>query len=245
VILAIPPTMMHRIEFTPGLPPLREQLCKRAFMGSTMKVIVIYRKAFWRDAGFSGEAFYLGDINLCPVSICFDNVSADGKMNSLLVFINASQTLRWTAMEKAERKKAVIVQLCKYFGDEAKDVIEYYEKDWGLHPWTRGCPVNLFPPKLLTLCGETLRKPIGKIHFAGTETAMEWQGYMDGAVESGERAATEVLKRLNDKILTDMKEDPYWSRAGTVKRSILSAKVLILVSIFFAILAWYWKTSGK
>lgn len=37
-----------------------------------------------------------------------------------------------------------------------------------------------------------IRKPIGKLHFAGTETATKWSGYMDGAIDAGERAAREV-----------------------------------------------------
>ena len=46
---------------------------------------------------------------------------------------------------------------------------------------------------LLSRYGSTLRAPIGGVHFAGTETADHWQGYMDGAVRAGERAAREVL----------------------------------------------------
>jgi monoamine oxidase len=49
---------------------------------------------------------------------------------------------------------------------------------------------------VLTSFGESLREPVGRIHWAGTETATVWNGYMDGALESGERAAREVLARL-------------------------------------------------
>jgi monoamine oxidase len=41
--------------------------------------------------------------------------------------------------------------------------------------------------------GPLLRKRFGRVHWAGTETAGYWNGYMDGAVRSGERAAREVL----------------------------------------------------
>lgn len=50
-----------------------------------------------------------------------------------------------------------------------------------------------FPPGVLTNLGHTLRKPEGRIHWAGTETATDWPGFMEGAVRSGERAADEVL----------------------------------------------------
>jgi monoamine oxidase len=52
------------------------------------------------------------------------------------------------------------------------------------------------PPGALTSYGSALREPVGPIHWAGTETAQIWNGYMDGAIESGERAAREVLQRL-------------------------------------------------
>ena len=44
--------------------------------------------------------------------------------------------------------------------------------------------------------GKAIREPVGRIHWAGTETSTYWNGYMDGAVRSGERAAAEVLAEL-------------------------------------------------
>jgi monoamine oxidase len=52
------------------------------------------------------------------------------------------------------------------------------------------------PPGALTEFGRALREPVGPIHWAGTETASVWTGYMDGAVRSGERAAAGVLEAL-------------------------------------------------
>jgi monoamine oxidase len=68
--------------------------------------------------------------------------------------------------------------------------------DWAREVWTRGCPVGFAPPGVLTEYGRWIRKPIGRIHWAGTETSTYWNGYMDGAVRSGERAAREVLAAL-------------------------------------------------
>ena len=47
-------------------------------------------------------------------------------------------------------------------------------------------------PGILVAYGHLLRKPVGRIHWAGTETSTQWCGYMDGAVRSGERVAAEV-----------------------------------------------------
>ena len=48
-----------------------------------------------------------------------------------------------------------------------------------------------------TLSFREIRKPVGNIFFAGTETATQWSGYMEGAVQAGERAAREVGKNLD------------------------------------------------
>ena len=66
----------------------------------------------------------------------------------------------------------------------------------GASRYTRGCPVAIAPPGLLTTYGRALREPVGRLHWAGTETSTYWNGYMDGAVRAGERAAREVLERL-------------------------------------------------
>jgi monoamine oxidase len=70
------------------------------------------------------------------------------------------------------------------------------EIDWTRERWTQGCPTGHFGPRTLTRYGPALGRPVGRIHFAGTETADYWAGYMDGAVRSGERAAREVASRL-------------------------------------------------
>ena len=79
------------------------------------------------------------------------------------------------------------------YGEMARTPREYLERNWAEEEWTRGCYGGFFPPGAWTSLGELLRKPVGRIHWSGTETATEWSGYFDGAVQSGERAASEVL----------------------------------------------------
>jgi monoamine oxidase len=96
-------------------------------------------------------------------------------------------------MSPASRRAAVINQYAKFFGSQALRPKAFFETSWSGEQWTRGCPVGI--PSLGTLLsyGPRLRAPVGRIHWAGTETADYWNGYMDGAVRSGERAAAEVL----------------------------------------------------
>ena len=81
----------------------------------------------------------------------------------------------------------------KFFGPRAARAVEYVEKYWAAEEWSRGCYSGHFGTGVWTGYGEALREPVGRIHGAGTETAEVWNGYIDGAVRSGERAAREVL----------------------------------------------------
>jgi monoamine oxidase len=90
----------------------------------------------------------------------------------------------------------VLDELDALFGAEAKSPTAFYDTRWTNERYTRGCPVAIAGPGTLLAYGEKLRAPVGRVHWAGTETAGYWNGYMDGAVRSGERAAAEVLAAL-------------------------------------------------
>ena len=85
----------------------------------------------------------------------------------------------------------------RYFGSEAEAERPRLPRQvWAADPWSRGCYVGYMPPGRAPRLPERVREPVGRIHWAGTETATEWAGYMDGAIESGQRAAAEVLAAL-------------------------------------------------
>jgi monoamine oxidase len=128
-----------------------------------------------------------------PVKVTFDNSPPDGTPGVLLGFIEGDDARLWGERPAAERRAAVLESLARYLGPRARAALDYLEHDWSADPWTRGCYAGLMPPGVLTSYGTALRAPVGRIHWAGTETAEVWNGYMDGAVRSGERAAAEVL----------------------------------------------------
>jgi len=96
----------------------------------------------------------------------------------------------------AQRRAAVLDGFARYFGEAARTPTGYVEKDWTDDPWTKGCPTGHTPPGVLSRYGPALRRATGRVHWAGSETSTYWQGYMDGAVRSGERAAAEALAAL-------------------------------------------------
>lgn len=189
VIVAMAPVLAGRIDWRPALPPRRLQLMHRMPMGSVIKCIAIYPRPFWRERGESGQS--INDTG--PLAITFDDSAPDGRHGALLGFVLGDRAREWGARGGRERRAAVVKQLTTLFGDEAAQPVEYIEKDWCADPWSAGCYVGIMPPGVITRYGPILREPVGPVHWAGTETATVWSGYMDGAIQSGERAAAEVL----------------------------------------------------
>lgn len=114
----------------------------------------------------------------------------------LLAFVGGSTWKTYGRLPLAQRKRAVLEGFAAMFGDEALHPIEYTEHDWTLEPWTTGGPIALPQPGLIASHASEIRKPFGRVHWAGTETSTYWSGFMDGAVRAGERAAGEVLEIL-------------------------------------------------
>lgn len=189
VVVAVPPTLAGRIAYDPPMPPARDSLTQRMPHGSVIKTHLVYERPFWRDRGLSGEA--AGDT--APAKVIFDAtpVGVDGP-GVLLAFIEGADGLAMGARTPEQRRTAVAAVLAQLFGEQARHPIAYLEKDWSAEPWTRGCYGAHLPPGAWTQVGAALRTPVGRIHWAGTETAVRWCGYIDGAISSGERAAAEV-----------------------------------------------------
>ena len=193
-IVSIPPTLAGRIRYSPALPGGRDQLTQRVPMGSVIKCMAVYDEPFWRAEGLSG----MTTSDTGPVKLTYDNSPpGDSPRGVLLGFIEGQEAREFTSASKAERREAVLTSLERYFGAQARTgVKKYLDKSWAEEVWTRGCYVGYTPPGVLVGYREALREPVGRIHWAGTETATVWNGYLDGAIESGRRAAAEVLAAL-------------------------------------------------
>ncbi|WP_404362667.1 flavin monoamine oxidase family protein [Marinobacter sp.] len=123
----------------------------------------------------------------------FDQSQSDGGIGILVGFIDGDNAIKMSGKDESTRRKQVISDLVHYFGPEASNPIAYVEQDWTKEEWSQGCYVAHAAPGTITSFGETIRQPCGRIHWAGTETATEWTGYLDGALQSGIRASREVL----------------------------------------------------
>jgi monoamine oxidase len=112
-------------------------------------------------------------------------------------FIEGGEGRRWSNAHPEDRKKAAMACFVTYFGDKAANTIDYVEGNWPAEQWSRGCYGAFFPAGTWTSCGPALRQPVGRIHWAGTETSEVFAGYIVGAVRSGERVAAEVMEVLD------------------------------------------------
>jgi monoamine oxidase len=192
-VVALPPALAARIAFDPPLSGRRDQLLQRVAMGATVKCVATYDRPFWRERGLSGE----GVSTVGPITATFDDTPADGGQPALLGFVVGDAARRWATMPEASRRREAADALARLFGPEAATPTGYMEKNWAEAEWTRGCPVGVMAPGVLSAYGGGLREPVGRLHWAGTETAVEWNGYMEGALESAERAVAEVTSRLD------------------------------------------------
>jgi monoamine oxidase len=192
VIVAVPPVLAGRIRHSPGLPPSRVELTRTMPQGTLLKVTAVYDRPFWRDKGLNGTAVSLNG----PVNATFDDSPPDGSPGVLFGFVGGDEGRRFRTQSRADRRAAVLQNFANYFGDEALRASRYFDTDWPGAKWSRGGPVGIAGPGVLLNHGPALREPVGPIHWAGTETSNYWNGYMDGAVRSGKRAAREVMDEL-------------------------------------------------
>jgi monoamine oxidase len=193
VIVAIPPVLCGRLAYDPPMPGLRDQLTQRMPQGSVIKCMAVYEKPFWREQGLTGQS----TSDRGPVKLTFDNSPPDGSPGVLLGFLEGRQARELGRVGESERRAAVIDCFTRVFGPTAASPERYVDRSWADEEWTRGCYGCYLPPGGWTACGSALRPPIGPIHWASAETATTWAGYMDGAVQSGQRAAQEVLAELS------------------------------------------------
>ncbi len=192
-LLAVPPVLAGRLCYFPALPGYRDQLTQRIPMGTVIKVHCLYERPFWRDAGYSGQA----TSDEGAVRLTFDNTPAQGLPGVLMGFIEGHEGRIWGRKTREEREAEVIACLTRYFGEQAAHPLVYEEMNWSEEEYSRGCYAGVMVPGAWLGYGEALRQPVGTLHWAGTETATVWNGYMDGAVQSGERAAQEIIAALH------------------------------------------------
>jgi len=251
--------MVQRLDFSPPLPSAKAQLLQRWGLGYYTKVVCVYKRAFWRLDGYSGETLVDGTghriaRNLPMYSHLFtgsvitmttDAVTVNERneeVSALLAFVLGDPGRKWAALSEEDRRKAVLADLRQLFdNEEALYPIDYREQDWAQEKFSGGCPAGVLPAGALTSFAADLKSSIkSAVFFAGTEQSLVWNGYMDGAVSSGKEAAQAVLTAL--KGTTTERSTQATSQAVVERKyssSFFNIKLeYLLVLIVLTLVAW-------
>ena len=192
VVVAIPPALAGRLDYDPILPGWRDQLTSRLTAGAAVKQFLVYPTPFWREDGLNGRA--LGDLS--PVHSTFDSTPV-GYGHGILLGMSTADGGRGDGPRTPdERRAAFEASVVGYFGPRGRESIEYIERDWLAEEYSRGTYGAQFGPGAWTGYGHALAEPVGRIHWAGTETSPVWNGHLEGAVRSGSRVANELLRAM-------------------------------------------------
>ncbi|WP_454175675.1 flavin monoamine oxidase family protein [Gordonia sputi] len=189
VVVAIPQTLAGRLRYSPPLPIDRDAVTQQFPAGSVIKFNIAYPTPFWREDGLNGLVMSLDD----SFNVVLDNSPHDDSCGVLVGFLEGKHARAAARLTPEERRELVLGDLMKYFGDRAADPLEVLELNWNAEEFTRGCYGGRLGAGVWTNYGKAVAAPVGRIHWAGAETSDVWNGYMDGAIRSGYRAAAAIL----------------------------------------------------
>ncbi len=190
VVLALPRSLAAGIRFDPVLPADHALLIHQVPAGTEVKMVALYDRPFWRDDGVSGATVATDD----EIEVTLDTCQPSHTQGVVAGYSAGPRARALAALGEAERRDVFVRMLTSRLGPAAASPVEVLEQNWAQEPWTRGCSMGHFPTGVLTQYGRRLREPVGRLHWAGTETASTSYGAMDGAVRSGERVCDEILR---------------------------------------------------
>jgi monoamine oxidase len=186
IVLAVPATLLRRIPITPALPAPQHEAIARLHFGRATKTLLQFGKRFWRAPG-RPRAFG----SPLPIGAVMDaNEEQRGKGGILALLAGGSASATTSDITTREGVTG-LARALDWLGSGGHSVVASRQFVWDTDVWSRGGYAvfdSTFDPALRGW----LAQPFGRLFFAGEHTSIQWQGYMNGAVESGRRAAAEV-----------------------------------------------------
>ena len=195
VVVAVPPRTAQRIEYRPDLPAPRATAATGR--GCALKVHLIYPEPIWRENGLSGWSVSSHG----PLLSTVDDSPGDGTVGVLTGFVTGAAAQSFASSPPWEQRAAVMTHVHRLFPGLPAPT-EFVITDWLNAKYSQGCYAALYGPGDWTRLGPTALVPHGRIHWAGTETSMEFFGLMEGAIRSGKRVAAELVSAT----------EPVWKR---------------------------------
>jgi monoamine oxidase len=187
VIVAIPPLLADQIDLTPT--PAVPRATAVTGRGCAVKVHLFYPAPLWRSHGLSGWSISSSG----PLLSTVDDSPADGSAGVLTGFVTGRAATTFSALTAADQRAEALAHVGRLFPD-LPEPQHCTVTDWLADDLSRGCYAALFGPGDWMRLGPSLTEPHGRVHWAGTETSVEFFGLMEGAIRSGRRAAAEVVR---------------------------------------------------
>ncbi len=186
-VLAIPLTTARSIDFHSSLPAEYQRMINEISYGAVTKVLIQYRERFWKTRGWNGRL-----INDGPIVMTWHATShLDAEAGIITAYTGGEPGARLAGLSDEERIRSAVNEIENLFPGSS-DLIEHTATvAWPNEEFTRGAYMALAPGQV-TAHWRELMNPAGRLFFAG-EHATVWQGFMEGAVESGQRAAATIL----------------------------------------------------
>ena len=186
VVVAVPPVLAQRINFRPALRAARATAATGP--GCAIKVHLSYPAPIWREHGLSGWSVSAHG----PLLSTVDDSPSDESAGVLTGFVTGAAASAFSALSPAEQRDAALAHIRRLF-PQLPPPTRCVVTDWLAEKYSRGCYAALFGPGDWVRLGPTLTAPHGRVHWAGTETSLEFFGLMEGAIRSGRRVATELI----------------------------------------------------
>jgi len=182
LVLTIPPTVARTIEFAPAIPASLKRAWQALTVGAATKAHALFDRPWWRKAG-RPRAFAT---NL-DTGAMWETTGSRVPGLTMLAGGRASAALRSLLEEGGPQR---VVRRLSWLG-EPEEARDFRSISWELDPFARG-GYAVFGPDFKPEWRSELARSVGRMFFAGDHTSRKWQGYMNGAVESGQQAARDV-----------------------------------------------------
>lgn len=189
-ILALPPVIARKLDFSPGLPDRITKALAAWAPGQSLKLQVTYEKPFWREHGLSGAVMWQEPQGLYACD------ASRGDYAGLVVFIGGPKARHWHERPRAELIDFVRGQLTEAFGPEGANPLDIYVRDWVADTWCGGAYSDVIVDLDAADAEDALREGMPAIRFASSELALSYPGYVDGAIIAGQAVAKQVVADL-------------------------------------------------
>ena len=194
VVVAVPPRLVsHTMQFEPDLPRVLQRAQRRTptWMAASGKAVATFDTSFWREQGIDGRVVS----HAGPVAHWHDAVAPDARA-ALAGFLHGQGLQRMRRAGPEALHEAIREQLTHCFGADAPAPTALAVSDWGSDPATTPPGETPMTPEHPSPPPTCLTEPHwdGGLLWAGAETAQEHPGFLDGAIEAGERAAAQATR---------------------------------------------------